>query len=230
MVQGRPARIRIVLAVISGALLAMASAAGAAANQSVYNDSGSVVAMNGSIGAEGGPDELGAAAEGPGGGEYGYVEAWQARGEPGWLSASVATYQEVLCEGDPGTTEDDYFGLVGEGFYLDAEAQLDVDPQFNAGLAVAVADVVSFAFDDCTWEYQESTESGVAVAFEMAGTGDLIRQRDTSSFRIPGVFNDRWTYQATYRDAAGSLMVGDTSYAVAYGQIGTFRWSSHGNG
>jgi len=226
---GTRSPLRIALALAASGVLTLGLAAGATANQFVYNSSGSTLAMTGSIGQDGG-DEAGAAVEPGAGGESGYVEAWQNQGEPAQISAGVATVEELLCEGDPQDPEDDYSGIVASGFYLSGDAELTFARQYESGMASATVDLAWFTYNDCTGDYEETVEPGVPVTFEMVGTSDLIRTSDTSAFLVPGEFNDRYTFRSTYRDAMGTLTVGEMTFDVPYGQIGKSTWSEHGNG
>ncbi|HSM16393.1 MAG TPA: hypothetical protein VK845_05260, partial [Gemmatimonadales bacterium] len=213
----RRRRARALLAILSGGILWVSAAGGSLANQSVYNESGSALIMEGELGDAGGHhDEIAPAHAGPATG--GFVQAWQVQGDPGFLSVGISSFVETLCEGDPLDPEDDYIGLVGTVLFAVGEATLDVGRRYDSGTASTTTDVYRATFNDCTGEYEESVESGVTLTLTMLGEGDLIRESGTTSFHDPGDSNWHDVQRSVYRWATGTLSIGSEIMEVAFGR------------
>ena len=67
------------------------------------------------------------------------------------------------------------------------------------------------------------------MALELSGSGDLIKETGTWSFKIPGQYNSHSRYSSTYRPATGTASLAGEAHDV-YGAIGKVSWSDHSNG
>jgi hypothetical protein len=204
---------------LAASALLLAVAAPVSAGQSTYNSSGSALT------AQGGWDSFD---ETSGTYEYGWVTGWQAQGEPAFVEFYGGSFQEIVCApahgNQPATT-----AYLETFRYGAGPGSLSIDRSYSVASASATIDIWTDTFDGCTGEYTSSIAEGVAVTLELSGSGDLIKETGTWSFRIPGQYNSHSRYASTYRPATGTASLGGEAHDV-YGAIGKVSWSDHSNG
>lgn len=201
------------------ALLVLTVAAPAAAGQTTINSSSSAITAQ--AGRESYDEATGAYT-------FEWVSAWQAQGDPTYIELFSGSSREIVCSpargNRPATTA--YLEWYRYGF---GEGTLTVGRNYSTASATGTIDVWTDTYDGCTGEYTSSLASGVAVSMELVGSGSLIMERGTWSFKIPGEYNSHSTYSTTYRAATGTTTVDGATNDV-YGAIGKVTWKDHFNG
>lgn len=206
------------VALLAGTL-ALAAAAPVSAGQTTINSSGFAVT------AQGGWERFD---EATGTYEFGWVAAWKEQNQPAFLEFYGGTSQEIVCSpargNRPATT-----AFLDTFSYGSGAATLDVSRNYTTASASAVIDVWTSTYNGCTGEYSESFASGVTVTLALTGSGDLVKERGTWSFKIPSQFNGHSRYAVTYRLATGTASLDGVGHDVS-GAIGKVSWSEHVNG
>lgn len=199
------------------ALLVLAVAAPASAGANVSNSSQSALTAQGSWSSEAG-----------GVSTYGSLIAWQdAAASSAYIEFFEESGQYVDCT--PADDSDDRYGFQGEYRYGYGDGTLTIGRGYDTAHASGTIEIVTVTADDCTGDYTDTIESGVAVSLDLVATGGKVMERGTSSFKIPGQFNTHSSYSTTYRLAAGTATIGGADMAVD-GGIGKVSWRDHSNG
>ena len=195
------------------AFLVLAVAAPASAGANVSNNSSSAMTAQASWYSD----------EGSGG-----LYAWQ---ESGASSAYLDYFEEVGAYVDctPADDTDDFWGFQGRYVYGYGEGTLTVGRGSADAQASGMLETFTTLVDDCAGEWSEADSGSVAVSLDLVATGAKMKERGTSSFKIPSEFNSHSTYASTFRIAAGSASI-DGSEIVVEGSIGKVSWRDHGNG
>jgi len=210
-------RFGIVLA--ASALLMLTVVAPVSAGQTTYNSSGSALT------AQGGWNSFDAAT---GTSDYGWVTGWQAQGDPALVQFSGGSREVIVCtqaRGNQAATTS-YLETVRYG---SGPGSLSVGLKYFVASASGTIDISSSTYNGCTGEFTSSFASGVAVTLELTGWGDLVMQKGTGSFKIPGEYNNHSRYSSTYRPATGTASLGGEYHGVT-GSIGKVSWNNHSNG
>ncbi|HEY4632577.1 MAG TPA: hypothetical protein VIH00_01570 [Candidatus Limnocylindrales bacterium] len=204
---------------LAASALLLTVAAPVSAGQSTYNSSGSALT------AQGGWDSFD---EATGSYEYGWVSGWQAQGEPAFVEFYGGSFREIVCTpahgNQPATTS-----YLETFRYGGGPGSLSIGRVYSVASASATIDIWTDTYNGCTGEYTSSIAEGVAVALELSGSGDLIKETGTWSFKIPGQYNSHSRYSSTYRPATGTASLAGEAHDV-YGAIGKVSWSDHSNG
>ena len=143
-----------------------------------------------------------------------------------WIEYNRFHGEPTLCEGDvPGWTYESYWGS--------GPATLSGDKNFTSAAAAGTVTGWFDTWTECWYEDGSySVENGGSgemafdVAVQFAGTSPIIREKSSSSFKIPGEWNSHDTFYRT----GDSVIAIDGEGFSGYGQYGTVTWKSHYNG
>jgi hypothetical protein len=146
-----------------------------------------------------------------------------------WIEYYRYSSTPITCEGDvPGT--------LYESFWGSGPGTLEAEKTYTAGSAFGTVTGWTETYTEC-WFGEEvvAPENGgggeemtLDVAAYFTATSPLIREKGSSSFKIPGETNFHDKYSSTYRYGDVEATVdGETFYGD--GQLGKVTWRYHSN-
>ncbi len=200
------------IVVIAAATLLLVTLAAPASAGYVFNERGSAEVVQGSWWSESGDSST-----------YGSAYAWQVSGGESFLEVYEQSGQWVPCD-DTG----EFWGFVGTWTFGNGPATVTIGRNYSTGTATGEVQLFTSTVNECAGEYSEVVEPAT-VTIDMTGSGSLYRSRSSGSFKVPGEFNDNYSWSSVGRSATGNVAFGTTSVA-AQGEIGKITWRSHSNG
>ncbi len=149
------------------------------------------------------------------------------QGSETWIEYYGYTSTPAFCEGDVPGYYYEWFSAFGPG-------SMSTGKSYTSGSAAGAVEGWMESWTEC-WDgdvyiYEPGVSDAVSfeIGMEFTGTSVLMREKGSSSFKIPGEWNSHDTYSSVFR--TGELLVsvdGDTFNTE--GVLGKVSWKSHYN-
>lgn len=218
-------------------VLALAVAGPVAAGPNVSNTSGSGETIYG---------------EWSGDGTYGYVFLGEESGYGGFGEIYQESGGYVLCDpvvgaaagggtgggkGNPvaqdTTPGDESYGFIGTrtwGYAYDV--QIDFSRRLESGSASGSVELYTETVDECNGIYGGDAVAEIgSIDVTVSGVGPLATFRGSGSYKIPSEFNGHQNYRGKERQAAGTVVAGDSIDATFdWSYMSQVTWTVHTNG
>ena len=146
-----------------------------------------------------------------------------------WIEYYRYSYTPITCEGDvPGT--------LYEWFWGSGPGTLETEKTYTTGYAAGTVTGWMETYTECSnGEEVIVPENGgggeevtLDIAAEFTSTSPLIREKSSSSFKIPGETNSHDRFSSTYRYGDVEATVEGETFSGA-GQLGKVTWRYHSN-
>lgn len=159
-----------------------------------------------------------------------------------WQSAWIDYSSTSVCGSPGGMDLYTHFSIQGQLDDGDLGAVLDVDPTKGKNKLMSGYGEVDGTFQ---WTFYNQCDTGdvfegeseATMTIDLEGFGKVGKTTSSDSFHLPGEVNENNKFQATFRQATGSIDIAWESednppfnrYLEVDGRIAAVTWSSHHN-